>query len=241
MMKKTVQGLMVLTALLWSTGGVEARDLLQNAKFDVYGLVGGSTIIDAQYFDSAGRLYHTRFEPSPKFSLGVAVPYNKLLSIESGFSYGPNDLVLTNTNVFPHTSPGSVSVFPVNVYLGTLSAVVHAPFSAHHFQPYVDGGVEYDRFSPTQSAIVSAVRNGWASTSTALINHNDKFGFSVGVGVDRKLTKRLSLRIDARDHVTSSPAFGLPNTYNTGAIFPVKGRCDNVVYTAGFVYHLGKL
>jgi len=53
MMKKTVQGLMVLTALLWSTGGVEARDLLQNAKFDVYGLVGGSTIIDAQYFDSA--------------------------------------------------------------------------------------------------------------------------------------------------------------------------------------------
>jgi opacity protein-like surface antigen len=134
-----------------------------------------------------------------------------------------------------------VSVFPVNVYLGTLSAVVHAPFSAHHFQPYVDGGLEYDRFSPTQSAIVSAVRNGWASTSTALINHNDKFGFSVGVGVDRKLTKRLSLRIDARDHVTSSPAFGLPNTYNTGAIFPVKGRCDNVVYTAGFVYHLGKL
>jgi opacity protein-like surface antigen len=207
---------------------------------DVYGLVGGSTIIDAQYFDSAGRLYHTRFEPSPKFNIGVAVPYNKFLSIESGFSYGPNDLVLTNTNIFPHTSPLSVTVFPVNVYLGTLSAVVHAPFSARHFQPYVEAGLEYDRFSPTQSAIIDAVQHGWASTSTALINHNDKFGFNLGAGLDRKLTKRLTFRIDARDHVTSSPAFGLPNSYSA-AIFPVKGHCNNLVYTAGFVYHLGKL
>ena len=240
MMKKTVQGLMVLAALVWSTGGVQARDLFKNAQFDVYGLFGGSTIVDAQYFDSAGRLYHTRFEPSPKFSLGVSVPYNKFLSIETGFSYGPNDLVLTNTNIFPHTSPSSVTVFPVNVYLGTLNAVVHAPYTFRKFQPYVAGGVEYDRFSPTQAAVASALRNGWASTSTALINHNDKFGFSLGAGLDRKLTKRLSLRIDARDHVTSSPAFGLPNSYSN-AFYAVKGRCNNIVYTAGFVYHLGKL
>src|SRR5664279_4942352 len=105
MMKKTVQGLMVLAALFWSTRGVQARDLLQNVQLDVYGLVGGSTVVDPYSFDSAGHLYHTRFAPGPRFNIGVAVPYNKFLSIESGFSYGPNDLVLTNTNVFPHTSP----------------------------------------------------------------------------------------------------------------------------------------
>jgi opacity protein-like surface antigen len=240
MMKKTVQGLMVLAALFWSTRGVQARDLLQNVQLDVYGLVGGSTVVDPYSFDSAGHLYHTRFAPGPRFNIGVAVPYNKFLSIESGFSYGPNDLVLTNTNVFPHTSPLSVTVFPVNVYLGTLNAVVHAPYTFRKFQPYVAGGVEYDRFSPTQSAITSALRNGWASTSTALINHNDKFGFGLGGGLDRKLTKRLSLRIDARDHITSSPAFGLPNSYSN-AVFAAKGRSNNIVYTAGFVYHLGKL
>jgi opacity protein-like surface antigen len=240
-MKKTVQGLMVLCALLWSTGGVQGRDLLQNVQFDVYGLAGGSTIVDAQYFDSAGRLYHTRFDPNYKFSIGVAVPYNKFLSIESGFTYGPNNLVLTNTNVFPHTSPLSVTVFPVNDYLGTLSAVVHAPFAPRHFRPYVEAGVEYDRFTPTRSAILEGVLHGWASTSTALITHNDKFGFNLGGGLDRKLTKRITFRIDARDHVTSSPAFGLPNSYNSGAIFPVKGRCSDIVYTAGFLYHLGKL
>ncbi len=240
MLKKTVQGLMLLTALVVSTGGIQARDLFQNARFDVYGLVGWSTVFDAQYFNSAGRLYHTRFEPDYKFSLGVAIPYNKYLSIESGFTYGPNNMVLTNTNIFPHTvAAGSVVVYPVNNYIGNLSAVVHTPYSVHHFKPYVEAGVEYDRFAPTQAAIASAINNGWASTSTALINHNDKFGFNLGVGVDRKFTKRLSLRIDARDHITSSPQFGLPNSYSE-AVYHATGRCNHAVYEAGFIYHLGK-
>lgn len=240
MVKKTAQGLMLLAALLGSTSGVLARDLFKNAQFDVYGLFGGSTIVDAQYFDSAGRLYHSRYDPDYKFSLGVAVPYNKFLTIESGFTYGPNNLNLTNTNIFPHTvASGSVVVYPVDVYLGTLSAVVHAPVAFHHFQPYAEAGVEYDRFSPTTGAINTALNQGWASTSIALINHNDKFGFNVGGGLDRKLGKRLTFRIDVRDHLTSSPAFGLPNSYSE-AIFPVKGRCNNIIYEAGFLYHLGK-
>jgi hypothetical protein len=100
--------------------------------------------------------------------------------------------------------------------------------------------VEYDRFSPTQAAINLATNHGFGAVSTALINHNDKFGFNMGVGVDRKIFKRLSLRIDVRDHVTSSPAFGLPNSYSA-AVFPVAGRANNIVYTAGIVFHLGKL
>lgn len=240
MMKKTAQGLVVLTALVLGSSGAQARDLFQNIKLDVYGLAGGSTMIDAHYFDASGRLYHTRFEPDTKFSIGVDVPYNKFLSIESGFTYGPNDLVLTNTNIFPHTvAAGSVRVFPVHDYVGNLSAVVHAPVSFRHFRPYVLMGVEYDRLSPTQEAVISGVQDGWASTSTALINHNDKFGFNFGAGVDRKLTRRLSLRIDIRDNYTSSPRFGLPNSYSP-AVFPIKAHNSNLVYTAGFVYHLGK-
>ncbi len=242
MMKKNLQGLAVLTALLWCTSGAQARDLFKNWKLDVYGLAGGSTVIDPYYFNSAGRLYHTRYEPSPAVSFGVDVPYNKFLSIETGITYGPNNLTLTNTNVFPHTTAsGSVTKYPVDVYVGNLSAVVHAPISPRHFKPYVELGVEYDRFSPTQAAISTALKEGWASTSIALINHNDKFGFNYGAGVDRKFTKRLSLRIDIRDHLTSSPRFGLPNSFSPAAIFPVNGRCNNVVYTAGIVYHLGKL
>jgi opacity protein-like surface antigen len=245
MMKKTVQGLMVLAALLWGTDGAQARDLLQNMQMDVFVLGGGSTLVDATYFDSAGRLYHTRFEPNYKITVGGSMPYGKLLNIETAFTFGPNNLVLTNTNLFPHVG----IVYPVRDYIGSVSAVVHAPFSRYHFRPYAEGGIEYDRFSPTPAAVAYARNNGWASVSSAIINHNDKFGINVGVGIDRKLTKRLTFRIDMRDHVTSSPAFGIPpkvgplgsTLSTTSAIFPVKGRANNMVYTAGIIYHLGKL
>ena len=59
---------------------------------------------------------------------------------------------VTNTNVFPHVG----TVYPVRDYIGSLSAVVHAPFSLFHLRPYAEGGVEYDRFSPTPAAITLA-------------------------------------------------------------------------------------
>jgi len=132
MVKKTVLGLMGLAALIWGTGGAQARDLLQGLQMDVFVLGGGSTLVDATYFDSAGRLYHTRFEPNYKITFGGSMPYRKLINIETAFTFGPNNLVLTNTNLFPHVG----IVYPVNDYIGSVSAVVHAPFSRYHFRPY---------------------------------------------------------------------------------------------------------
>jgi opacity protein-like surface antigen len=234
MMKKTVQGLMVLTVLLLSTGAAQARDF----KFDVFALGGASTLVDAGYFTSAGRQYHSRFDLGPKFTLGVAVPYGKLLSIETAYSYGPNNFIVTNTNVFPHVGVQ----YPVRDYIGSLSAVVHAPFSLFHLRPYAAGGVEYDRFSPTPAAITIAKKQGFAAVSTASINHNNKIGFNLGGGLDRKIMKRVTLRVDLRDHITSSPAFGLPPEPNqdSNASFPVTWRAHNIEYTAGIVFHLGK-
>jgi len=242
MLKKTAQGLMVLAALIGSTGGAQARDIFKVVQADVFVLGGASTLVDPNYFPSAGRLFHSRFDMGTKFSIGVSVPYGKLLSIESAYTYGPNNLFVTNTNLFPHVPVE----YQAHTYMGSLAAVVHAPFAVVHFKPYVEGGIEYDRFSPTQAAITLAKNQGFGAVSTAIINRNDKFGFNFGAGVDRKIFKRLSLRIDLRDHVTSSPAFGLPpqSSQASGtaiATFPIKGRANNIVYTAGIVFHLGKL
>ena len=244
MMKKTVQGLMVLAVLLWSTGGAQARDLFKDKQWDAFVLGGGSTLIDSQYFTGASNLYYSNFELGPKFSFGVAVPYGKYLKIETAYSYGPNNFSVTNDDVFPHTiKSGSVKEYPMRVYIGSISGVVHAPVTLFHLQPYGEGGVEYDRFSPTQEAIKDAYDHGFASVSQAIISHTDKFGVNLGGGLDRKLTKRLTFRIDLRDHITSSPAFGIPpgETKDNLATYPVKGRADNIEYTAGLVFHFGKL
>jgi opacity protein-like surface antigen len=240
MMKKTVQGLIALAVLLLSNGAAQARDIVQNLQFDVFVLGGGSTLVDVQNWQSADRPFHSRFELGPKFTFGVAVPYGRLISIETAFSYGPNNLYVTNLDLFPHVPVE----YPVRFYNGSLSGVVHAPFSRFHLRPYVEGGVEYDRYSPTPAAITTATNQGFATVSTAPMAHNDKFGVNVGVGVDRKIMKRLTFRIDLRDHITGSPAFGLPpraTTDSLGASYPVTGRGNNIEYTAGFLIHLGKL
>lgn len=240
---KTVQGTMLLAVLLMSTGAVEARDLLKDAQADVFVLGGGSTLVDANNFAEAGRLFHSRFDLGYKFTVGVAVPYGKLLSIETAFTTGPNNLYLTNINIFPHTAAaGAIREYPSRTYIGSLSAVIHTPGSFHHFRPYAAGGVEYDRFSPTPEAITAA-KSGFGTVSTAIITHNDKFGLNLGCGIDRRFTRRITFRIDLRDHVTSSPAFGLPpvQTVDSLAIFPVKGHANNIVYTAGILFHIGKL
>jgi outer membrane protein W len=134
-------------------------------------------------------------------------------------------------------------VYPVRDYIGSLSAVFHSPVTFKGFRPYAAGGVDYIRFDPTPAAVAYAKNVGFAAVTTATINENSKLGINVGAGVEHKITKRLRLRIDVRDHVTSSPAFGLPPEPNeSNAVgFPVKGRAHNLEYTAGVVYHVGKL
>jgi hypothetical protein len=250
MMKKTVQGLMALAVLLVGTGPAQARDILQSIQLDVFALGGGSTLVDMQNCQSAGRPFHSRFELGPKFTVGVAVPYGKLLSIETAFTTGPNNFFVTNLDVFPHIqADNSIREYPIRFYSGSIAGVVHAPFNVFRVKPYAEGGVEYDRYSPTPAAITlaqnlgGAPNGGFATVSTAIITHNDKVGISVGGGLDRKIMKRLAFRIDLRDHITGSPAFGLPFRSVSGntAFFPAIGRANNIEYTAGFVFHLGKL
>jgi opacity protein-like surface antigen len=240
MMKKTVQGLMALVVLLSSTGAAQARDIFKDAQADVFVLGGGSTLVDAQSWNFASRQFHSRFELGPKFTIGVAVPYGKLLSIETAFTTGPNNLYVTNLNQFPHNPVG----YPARFYSGSLAAVVHAPFSLFHVRPYAEGGVEYDRYSPTPAAITTAKSQGFAAVSTTIITHNDKVGLSIGAGLDRKIMKRVTFRLELRDHITGSPAFGLPlqpTIDSLGASYPVAGRANNIEYTAGILFHLGKL
>jgi opacity protein-like surface antigen len=236
--RKTLQAWVALVILLASAESVRARDLLKDAQADVFVLGGASTLVDAQYFKGAGNLFHSRFDFGPKVTVGVAVPYGDLLTIETAFTTGPNNLWVSNTNIFPHHGVE----YPSTTYIGSLSAVVHAPTAKFHIRPYAAGGVEYDHFSPTQEALTTAKNEGFGAVSTALITHNDKFGLSIGGGLDRRLTRRITFRIDLRDHVTSSPAFGLPpvQTGDSLAIFPVKGRANNIVYTAGILFHIGK-
>ncbi|HET7100117.1 MAG TPA: hypothetical protein VFJ52_03120, partial [Terriglobia bacterium] len=58
---------------------------------------------------------------------------------------------------------------------------------------------------------------------------------------DIALTHMLAVRVDARDHISRTPGYGLPESASSGfgAYYPVTGKMNDFVFSAGFVIHFG--
>ncbi|MGD1156580.1 MAG: outer membrane beta-barrel protein [Terriglobia bacterium] len=232
MTKKTVQGLMVAAALCFSTVAAHARDL----SFDVFVMGSGSTLFDTRYFGSADEKYRSSYATAVKYVVGVEVPLGKILGVEAAYASGPNDLRVTNISL----NPTVTTVYGVRNNVGSVDLVAHAPFSRFGFRPYLAVGWDYHRFAPTLVGKTQAESQGFGAVSTATLVATNKLGVNCGGGVEHKISRRVSFRLDVRDHLTGSPTFGLPAQAPTGAIFPVSGLAQNVVYSAGIVVHFGK-
>ena len=83
----------------------------------------------------------------------------------------------------------------------------------------------------------SDIFSGFVNVALGAAN---KVGVNYGGGVDMKLLPYLNLRLDVRDHLTSTPTYGLPSSSGTGPYFPVSGAAHDLEYSAGIVLHFKK-
>ncbi|MGD0221594.1 MAG: hypothetical protein ABSF71_04600 [Terriglobia bacterium] len=113
--------------------------------------------------------------------------------------------------------------------------VAHAPKSFAGLKPYLAGGLEYDHFSQPGSS--SDIFNGFSNVTLGAAN---KIGVNYGGGVDMKLLPHVALRVDVRDHLMTSPTYGLPSSSSIGPFYPISGVAHDLEYSAGLVIHLGK-
>jgi hypothetical protein len=102
-------------------------------------------------------------------------------------------------------------------------------------------GAEYDRFSPSSAAVALANTTGFAYAPVAKLTSEGDGGVNFGGGLDYNVTEKWGVRLDVRDHVTTSPTLGLPYgiTPSSNAFFPISGNAHNIQYTIGIVYHFG--
>jgi outer membrane protein W len=230
--RKTAQVVVAAVALCLSTVAAHARDI----RFDVIVMGGGSTVFNTTYFTSADERYRSSYATDARYTVGIEVPLGKILAVEATYSSGNNNLRVTNTSL----EPDQTIQYGVRNKVGSVGLVAHAPFSRWGFHPYATLGWDYHRFAPTLAGKKEAEAQGFAAAGWAKLKFTDKLGLNCGVGVERKISRRLSLRLDVRDHFSGSPTFGLPPQSSTSAIFPAKGLAQNVVYSAGLVIHFGK-
>jgi hypothetical protein len=231
--KKFVQGLIVTVALcLSATAGRAQNSLLY--------LTGGATSFrDARSFLEAYVPYTTNFATGGAGNLGIEVPLkkSKIFGLEGSYGFSQNNLRLNDLN----NSPVTTKSYGLRDNRISGDIVAHSPGTYRGARPYFVFGLEYDRYSPTSSATTLATTTGFAYAASARLASEGDGGVNFGGGIEWRGSSRLGLRLDVRDHITSSPTLGLPygSTPTSNAFFPVSGNGANIEYTIGFVYHFG--
>jgi len=233
-MKRLLQGLSVAAALCLTASVSEA----QTSLFFVTG--GGNTIRDARSFDLYEIPYTSQFASGGGGNAGIELPLkrSKTFGLELTYGLSQNNLELTNQS----TNPTTTKSFGLRDNRFSGDIVVHSPATFRNIRPYVVAGIEYDRYSPTGAAQSLATTTGFGNPSgVARLASEGDVGVNIGGGLDYKVTEKWGLRIDVRDHLTSSPTLGLPYgiTPTSSAYFPVSGDAHNIQYTIGLVYHFG--
>ena len=85
--------------------------------------------------------------------------------------------------------------------------VGHVPGAWRGIRAYGVVGLEYDIFSPTSSAQTLAKTQGFACAPSATLSSQGEAGVNFGGGVDYKVTSKVDLRLDVRDHLFGSPTY----------------------------------
>ena len=205
---------------------------------------GGSSLLDNRSFDEAYLPYSTHYARGGKVIVGVETPVkkSKTFGLEGSYGIGDNNLKLGNLSEYPEL-PVVVTGYGLRNNRVSGDIVAHVPGVHHGAHLYVVFGGEYDRFSPTSAATALADRQGFAYTTVAKLVPQNTGGVNFGGGVDWKLTSRVGLRVDVRDHMTGSPNLGLPTTEPTTLglpWFPATGSAHAIEYSIGIVYHFGR-
>jgi opacity protein-like surface antigen len=215
--------LVVVVALGAGATALNAED------FSVFVMGSVSSLFDKGSYNEYTTPYGSAYKTGGGITFGAEVPLGKILGVEGSYSKVRNNLAITDFGLSTPRESG----YGIHDQRFSGDLVAHAPRSFLGFKPYLAAGLEYGRFSPVGPP--SDIFSGFVNVSLGAAN---KVGINYGGGVDMKLLPHLNLRIDVRDHLTSTPTYGLPSSSSTGPYFPVSGAAHDLEYSAGIVVHL---
>ena len=201
----------------------------------IFATASGSYLFNERTFAIGGDTFLSNYAAGGKFTFGGEYMRSKVLGIELAYSVGRNNLRITDLNNVPLEEFG----FGTRLQRVNTNLVIHSPVAIGSLRPYITGGVEFTRYSPTDAAQALALSGEFAG-QTAVIEGSNKFGFNFGGGVEWSVIPVVSVRADVRNHTTGVPTYGLPASSSTGAFFPVSGSAHNLEFSLGLSLHFGK-
>jgi len=223
--RKLLQGLVAVSALCVGATSLHAQGISVFAMGSVSSLYNGKSYLEHSV------PYESNYKTGGGITLGAEWRLNRILGVEGAYSRVRNNLTLTNVGASPAVESG----YGIHDQRFSADLVAHAPTSFLGLKPYLAGGPEYDHFS--QAGTSSNIFSGFTNAPLGAAN---KLGLNYGGGLDWGFLPHIALRVDVRDHVTTTPTYGFPSSSNTGPYFPVSGAAHDLEYSAGIVVRVGK-
>lgn len=221
--RRLVQSLAVVITLCASASALHAQGL------SVFAMGSASSLFDKRDYAVNATPFSSSYKTGGGVTLGAEFSLNRIVGVEGSYSNVRNNLAVTNS------STSAESGYGVHDQRFSGDLVAHAPKALFGLKPYLAGGIEYDHFSQPGSS--SNIFDGFSDVTLSAAN---KVGINYGGGVDMKLLPFISLRVDVRDHVMTSPTYGLPSSSSIGPFYPISGIAHDLEYSAGIVFHVGK-
>ncbi len=226
--------LLVSLLVVPSAFGQEPSGKARVTVFTSYSLLQGDR--DFTIPDVPPEPFRSEFVDGGKFGFRVTGDLNDYLAVEGSYSYGRNNLRITELDETPPEERGFGTT--QNQFGGNVLFF----FSPREksVRPFVTAGVGLARFSPTDAAKARALDpNEEFIDDPTQLDSSTEFSFNFGGGVEAKVSSRVGVRFDVRDHIIQIPRFGLPQTDpgGSGVFFPVDGSVHNIEVSAGVVFY----
>jgi len=205
-------------------------------RFELF--AGGSFPVDKDFIigqPQASPPMKGSYQFSNAFRGGVrfGADFKKYWGEDILYSYGSNSSRILNT-----TDPSNPATFPFsfNSHQVAFNMLWYptGTDAAKKVFPYVTAGVGTTFFSISGEEINAALEAGLPKLQSEHI-----FAFNAGGGVRLKLNPHIGLRLDARDYMTRSPRFGLPESSDDPAVwvFPTSGVFHQMEVSFAFIYY----
>ena len=230
-MTRILMLLLPCTALYALSGGSPAA-AQDPGRVNVFG--AGSFLAAERAFsvDDNDDFFRTTYQTGGKVGFRYTADLNEFWAGEAGYSLGRNSLRVTDLD-----QPNTFSIFEINVHQFSANALYYFNPPAEDLRPFVTFGLGVTRFSPTDDAQANAAQNLFGEP--AVINGSTKFGVNFGGGVENRMSDRMGMRFDVRDHLMAIPRYGLPEMEpSSGSFYPVDGSVHNFELGVGIVFYL---
>jgi opacity protein-like surface antigen len=223
--RKLLKAVVVIAALFAGATALRAQSI------DVFAMGTASSLFDKGYFTEYSTPYGSTYKTGGGITVGAEVKMSRVFGIEGAYSNLRNNLTITNYG----GSIGLENGYGIRNQRFSGDMLLHVPKPIFGLKPYAAAGLEYDRFAQAGPS-----SNFFGGFTNATFGASNKIGANYGVGVDMKLLPHLSLRVDVRDHIMSTPTYGFPKSSTVAAYYPLNVAAHDLDYSAGLVFRFGK-